>query len=178
MKNAIMKILGISEVSYYRWKKERLIFGLLTSYFSKDELEEYIDTGRIERYDLIKNLTTDELRKKLLDADTSSILTLPLLEDFASISLHKKIEVFFKRWDFTKYFPKRQLVKVLGDIFENLSFSAETSKDILIDSLEKYQTSLKNFEHSNHSKILIDFVRNDLSKIEVYLLIKYNSKYL
>jgi len=47
MKKQIIELLNISDVSYYRWKKERKIFDLLEYAFSSSDLQEFLDTGKI-----------------------------------------------------------------------------------------------------------------------------------
>lgn len=49
MKKEICDLLNISEVSYYRWKKERKIFSLLEKYFSKEDLEEFLKHGVVTK---------------------------------------------------------------------------------------------------------------------------------
>jgi hypothetical protein len=62
----VSEILGISEKSYYRWKEERKIFKLLEMYFSDDELEEFLEKGKIQKFDLFnkyieeKNIKVDK----------------------------------------------------------------------------------------------------------------------
>lgn len=51
----ISKLLGISEKSFYRWKEERLIFKLLEKYFTDKELEEFLNTGKIKRFEIAQN---------------------------------------------------------------------------------------------------------------------------
>lgn len=51
MKETVVKVLGISVGSYYRWKKERFIIPLLEKYFSREDLEEFVETGRIEKFE-------------------------------------------------------------------------------------------------------------------------------
>jgi hypothetical protein len=54
MKKQIIELLKISDVSYYRWKKERKIFELLEKYFSDNDLKEFLSTGKITRLELCK----------------------------------------------------------------------------------------------------------------------------
>jgi len=65
MKHMICKLLDISEVSYYRWKKDRLIIPFLEQYFTKDDLDEYIKTNKVKKLELIKDYTIEELEEKL-----------------------------------------------------------------------------------------------------------------
>ena len=49
-KEVASKILGCTLASYYNWdKQERPIITLLEKYFSKEDLEEFLETGTIER---------------------------------------------------------------------------------------------------------------------------------
>lgn len=49
MRKVIPQLLGNTEKSYYRWKEEkRPIILLLEKYFSKEDLQEFIDTQKIE----------------------------------------------------------------------------------------------------------------------------------
>ncbi len=49
MRKVIPQLLGNTEKSYYRWKEEgRPIIKLLEKYFSKEDLQEFLDNGKIE----------------------------------------------------------------------------------------------------------------------------------
>ena len=63
MKNQIIKLLKISDVSYYRWRKERKIFGLLEKYFTTKDLEEYLKTGSIDKQEIVKDLSMKDLEE-------------------------------------------------------------------------------------------------------------------
>lgn len=64
-RNLISKLLGISEKSFYRWKNERLVFKLFSQYFTDNEIKEFLDTGKIEKFELINNKSVDELKELL-----------------------------------------------------------------------------------------------------------------
>lgn len=50
--------------SYYNWDKQnRPIILLLEKYFSKNELEEFIQTGKIEKLELIKDKSANEVKE-------------------------------------------------------------------------------------------------------------------
>lgn len=58
MKEAIKKILDISDKTYYNWKnQDRYIVKLLEKYFLKEELSEFIETGKIIKFENIKSYT-------------------------------------------------------------------------------------------------------------------------
>jgi hypothetical protein len=51
------KLLGSSIPTYYNWKREnRKIIKLLEKYFSKEDLEEFLETDKISELDNLKNL--------------------------------------------------------------------------------------------------------------------------
>ena len=50
----VSNLLGISEKSYYRWKEDRAIFKLLEMYFSDKNIEEFLNTGKIQKFENIK----------------------------------------------------------------------------------------------------------------------------
>lgn len=52
-KKMICELLGISDKSFYRWKEERKIFNLLEKYFTKKDLEEFLSTGKIDKFENI-----------------------------------------------------------------------------------------------------------------------------
>ena len=52
MKSSIKKILDIADRTLYNWKKEQKpIVLLLEKYFTKEDLEEFLDTGEIRRFE-------------------------------------------------------------------------------------------------------------------------------
>ena len=62
MKKEICKLLKISEVSYYRWRKERKVFSLLEKYFTEEDLSEFLETGEITKQERLNELL--EIEKK------------------------------------------------------------------------------------------------------------------
>jgi hypothetical protein len=51
------KILEVSEKSYYRWKAKdhKILIKLIEKYFADKELEEFLNTGRIEKFEIAQN---------------------------------------------------------------------------------------------------------------------------
>lgn len=49
------KLFGFSTQTYFNWKKDsktkRPIISLLEKYFSKDDLQEFLDTGKVAKYE-------------------------------------------------------------------------------------------------------------------------------
>ena len=63
------KLFGFgSSTTYYSWKKDenkRLILKLLSKYFSKDDLEEYLSSGEITKFNTLKNYEYIQRRKAI-----------------------------------------------------------------------------------------------------------------
>lgn len=58
--------MDISKPSYYVWKRQgRPIFKLLETYFSKEELQEFLDTGKISKFETLEDFKMLLQRSKL-----------------------------------------------------------------------------------------------------------------
>ena len=56
MRHIVSRLLDISERSYYTFKKQgRPVIRLLETYFSKSDLEEWIEYGKISKLDILKD---------------------------------------------------------------------------------------------------------------------------
>lgn len=180
MINTICNIMAISRSAYFKFKKEeRPVIALLEKYFSKEELEEFLHNGKIERFEQFNNMNAQHVEsfKSQLNVNTS----IDLLADYAKYGLNNKINELFKIFgipDFTMFLPKKLFIKILNDIKSENSLTHENGKAFLLQRLKGYETSITKLEHKNHPKILYDFVSNKLSKIEVYILIHNAEEYL
>ena len=70
----VSNLLGISEKSFYRWRGERKIFSLLEKYFTNNDLQDFLENDRIEKLELIKDKTTDDIKKLLQVENNQSII--------------------------------------------------------------------------------------------------------
>ncbi len=62
-KEVIKEILTIADKTFYNYKNEnRPIINLLEKYFSKEELQEFIETGKIQKQERLNELI--EIEKK------------------------------------------------------------------------------------------------------------------
>ncbi len=88
MKEKIKLILDISDKTYYNWKKEqRPIILLLEKYFSKEDLEEFLSTGIIEKLEksnteetidnkeVIVNFTNTEVQDDVIQENLKTLET-------------------------------------------------------------------------------------------------------
>lgn len=54
-KETMAELFSTAEGTYYKWKKEqRPIIALLEKYFTREDLEEFIQTGKISRFEMIE----------------------------------------------------------------------------------------------------------------------------
>lgn len=54
-KNLIQELYGHTESTYYRWKKEdRPIISLIEKYFCENEIVEFLESGEIEKFNILK----------------------------------------------------------------------------------------------------------------------------
>jgi hypothetical protein len=68
MRGIISKLIGISEKSYYVWKKKthKDLISLLEKYFTNEDLEEFLETGEIRKFkDREVSLTLEERVEKI-----------------------------------------------------------------------------------------------------------------
>jgi len=109
MKSSIIRILNISDRTYYNWKSEgRPIIGLLEKYFTSDDLEEYLQTGSISRLENLDNLDSDllerhiayELKHKLyLDTQSSFFKWFEHIAGTGVMDMHVVYEELYNHFD-------------------------------------------------------------------------------
>lgn len=67
MYKVIAKLIGNTERTIFAWKKEnRSIINFLEKYFSEEDLEEYLRTGKIDRLENPYNDKINELEKRII----------------------------------------------------------------------------------------------------------------
>jgi len=151
MKSTVAKLLDVTERSVYNWSKEsRPIITFLYKYFSKEDLQEYLEYGKIEKLELLN-------------------LSDPLdLQEFQSLSiiLHK-IENYVH---INKINREGFLIKIYRALRD---FNGETTEEF-IDYVNRYDMhtieSLRNVIYASSLKDIINFYENYLSKEECKLL--------
>lgn len=178
MKNVITKLLGISEVSYYRWKKERMIIDLLEKYFTENELKEFIENNKITKLELIKDLSTEEIKDILNNKEKIDFM--PFLEDYIIINL-KRFHKLDRKKIFNFFFPTSEFIT------RNLK---KIESIINLDDLDIYNArdKFKTFIKHAELKILIDTemkrnnilkeIDQDFSDIELYVILKHRNKFI
>jgi len=60
------QLFGFSTQSYFNWKREaqtkRKIISLLEKYFTKEDLEEFLESGKWEKFEAISGLNSEEVK--------------------------------------------------------------------------------------------------------------------
>ena len=98
MINTISKILGIHRNSYFNWKKqERPIISLLEKYFTKEDLEEFLNTNEISKmkylnhYEEILNIEFITFYREKFDTGENAKKFNELFWNFISLYKNKLI---------------------------------------------------------------------------------------
>lgn len=183
-RDIFMKLFDFSINTYYLWKKQgRLIFNLLDKYFSKEDLEEFITTGKVSKYEAIENnifknhirtteilkllsiLNTDTLKNALIDALQGNNINYGTVEYL----MHKrnKLEII------------KKVEKLLDDLYhEKQPSSRYVSSAPNIDMNNPKNKSWYEFEQALddfNDKIGFDFnvadrevIKNIISRYKVY----------
>jgi hypothetical protein len=119
------KLFGFSPQTYFNWKKEeekRQIIKLLDKYFTKADLEEFLEFGKIKKFEDYKNLSNIEetlnksLASKIFKTDYQSLY---ILIYFCN-SIDKKFSLDYS-FDLDKGFYQRKLSDLKEEFFSFLS---------------------------------------------------------
>jgi hypothetical protein len=160
-----MDLFGFSRPTYYKWKRENIkVIQLLEKYFSKDELEEFLETGSIRK------LETEKF-KNFVD---------PLFIEYVKFNLPSKMDKIRGEgliMRLNRLIPNHILTTILEEIKEDkdIELHQDKSKKFLIDRIKGYAAS---FEKKLSQKQLIDLIDKNFSNIECYALIKYYDEIL
>lgn len=139
MREVITKLLSFgSQNTYYQWKKQnRPIIKFLEKYFSKEELEEFLNTGKINKLENLNSYSFSSwisfLNKlELLDVKESSGYNY-----FAEFILHYILEGFEIGADEKEYWTGDNELRVFQNSFMKFlftQFNSSIDKDILLDA--------------------------------------------
>jgi hypothetical protein len=73
--NTFSKLLEVSEKSFYRWKSKdhKLLINLIDKYFNESDIKEFIENGKINRFDKFENYINKNMLNNDYIKDTESI---------------------------------------------------------------------------------------------------------
>jgi len=166
MINAITALLGVSKNSYWNYKKqERPIISFLEKYFSKEEIEEFLETGSMQKLEK-KNESLERI-----------YLHERLFVDHALYSVKEKLQKlldgnFIDRTIYTKG-AKGIFVDVLEQIDpKDESYTMENAKQRLLDAVMGSEVSWLSLKNPQKQKLLSSILKKHLSDIEAYAIVK------
>lgn len=164
-KEIIEKFYETTEATYYRHKKQnRPVIEFIEKYFTEDDLEEFLTTGKMTK----------------LEEKEDSYLTFMLI-DYVKYNLKDKLnKLLLKPGVFNwleNIIPKNIFLNILKEMSDDPMIEIEKyrSKEYLIKKIESYKVSPIN---SSNKKQLIGIIKNNLSNIECFVLIKYAEEFL
>jgi len=153
-----MKLFSFSRPTYYKWKREKIpAIQLIQSYFNDEDLQEFLEKGKIRRFE-----------KSLDDTDISDLI----IHDQAYYNARQKMRLL-TQWR----------VGVLDIIQEALlaidpkdnSFTLANSKQRLIDTIRGIERNLIRMKTSQKIELVADLIENEVSKLEAYALVKHST---
>lgn len=162
-KKIVCNLLGITARSYSNWAKELrpIITFFEKGYLNKNELKEFLDTGKIKKLDLIKKYSFEELQEKLTNQQN--------IVNNEELMIKNLI---FKFLIFNKEAPLLILRNILKELKQTI-----LEKNDLIGLIRNYQSNLiKNLIKIKKNTIF--FIDKLLTDEEVKLLIKYKNEIL
>ena len=150
-----MKLFNFSRPTYYKWKREQiLVLKLLETYCTDQDLEEFLETGRISKLES-KNLD-DDFKQIILDDHMLHSAAYKL--DSLSAGTFKMLEI---------------LRDALGDIDpKDQSFTLDNSKQRLIDRIYAVEKN-SIFKTKAKKEGVAHWIEKFLSKAEVYAMVKH-----
>jgi len=167
MEELLVKLFGWSRTTYFSWKKEkRPIIDLVHKYLDEESIQEFLDTGKISKFELLGD-SKDQL-EELND----------LVVDNAIYSAKAKLITVFESSlvDFLNtYYSKDILRQILKDM------SDEDDADLILRNAKaKLVERIKGFEAGFAKKpkkeLLSKIINRNFSKVEVYAMVKYPEK--
>jgi hypothetical protein len=152
MRNIISKLCNISEKSYYVWKNKShtTLIELLERYFTKDELDEWINTGKIEKFELIRKIKLEDLKKIVynnsIKSEEPNIVDINVkLNQFQNISLLVFLSLFEHKKNISQngyeYIAKSEYLKeaeAIKNVLIEIADTLNISSSINIDKIEEY----------------------------------------
>jgi hypothetical protein len=152
LRHIISKLCGISEPSYYIWKNKSHIelVALIEKYFTTEDLQEFLDTGKVSKYD-----NKDRIKEilRLLTKYTTKTLSSTLANALES---NDNTSGTYKRLiSYTDTASKLNFIKDLKRLLLDLY------SEIRNESSTQFQMVFKDF----NEKIGFDFNEDDISTI-------------
>lgn len=179
MINTIAAILGIHRNSYFNYKKQgRPIIFLLEKYFSKIELEEFLQTGQINKFEKLEDFDTYIERIYYRWSEKYQSLAFREILDFYLAQFGQNYIIQDEDGDLLDecVVAKHQNIDSSLNMIELLvSYIIDVKFDEQIDKIiEKYKEVDDNLITLNNHKIrLIYSITNDFTEQELEFILEY-----
>lgn len=169
MQEEYCKLLNVSRNTYYVHKREdRPIISLLEKYFTEDDLKEFLETGRISRFESTTNYTNQIDLLKNLNTDNAI---------FSAKEKYQKY-LFGDIFDQANNYGAREILKDILKTIEYNEIFMDTAKDFLIERVKGYEAKWLSLKNPQKVKLLSSILKSRFSKIEVYAICKYSDEIL
>ena len=178
---SVLKLMCFSRNTFYVWKREdRPIISLIEKYFTEEDIEEFLNTGKIHKFDNLKSefLFSNQLLYVKSFAKSKSLLSEPHVKDkfkdfyfsfllnFESIDIPFSIDTLGIKSLLTNYLYLYQMDKIKENIkivkinekFENLKLDIDDAINSTIGTekkeLKKFKENLQKQELTEKEKFL------------------------
>ncbi len=155
-----MELFNFSRPTYYKWKRENIkVIKLLERYFSKEDLEEYLETGKVSRYENVDNLDSD------------------LLERHIAYELKHKLYLDTQS-SFFKWFEHIAGTGVMDKVIQEIREESYTRRDAKQKILERIKTMeltgfFNKFIAKGRKNVASGYIERNLSELECYVWVKH-----
>jgi len=159
------KLFGFSTQTYFNWKKDsmskRPIITLLEKYFSKEELEEFLETGKISK-----------LEQSSDAHDEFEVLRSKVIEN-SLYEAKRKYKIIFGSFglEFLNNYGSKEILK---EILPNVTnYTIETAKDKLFEHIKGYET--KKFgipKNTGKKELLSKYIQRSFTTTEIYAMLE------
>jgi len=156
----MVKLFGFSRQSWNNWKKEeRPIVKLLESMFTNEDISEFLETGKISRYENVDNLDSD------------------LLERHIAYELKHKLYLDTQS-SFFKWFEHIAGTGVMDKVIQEIREEDYTRRDAKQKILERIKTmELTGFFNKvigkGRKNVASGYIERNLSELECYVWVKH-----
>lgn len=166
MQEEYCRLLDVSRNTYYAHKREnRPIIALLEKYFSKKDLEEFLETGKISK----------------LENNTGYIHDLDIIKslnvDNAIYSVKEKLQNLEK--NIFEWVYNKGAIEILKDVLTSIEdddFDIENAKDVLYARVKGYDANWISLKNPGKQKLLSAFIEKRFSKLECFAICKYRDE--
>ena len=172
--NVMCNFFNFSAPTYYKRKRElNPAISFIEKYFTKEELEEFLNTGKIAKFDKINNIDVDKI-ELLLEQNNSDDIE---LFDYVCHNIDlKKASIFKLEVELSSFLYFFQKINE-----ENPKIELRNAKKIVLEKIQNEFFSNSAFAmfqttKNHHQKSLYNLIDQKYSNIEVYVLIKKNIK--